>query len=95
MKQIKALPKQVFDELIDFVTRMYKKAYMVHADLSAYNILMYKNKPYLIDLGQSVLLEHPNAQEFLKRDISNLVTYFKKYNIKADENDILKKITSK
>ena len=88
-------PKQVFDELIDFVTKMYKKANMVHADLSAYNILMYKNKPYLIDLGQSVLLEHPNAQEFLKRDISNLVTYFKKYNIKADENDILKKITSK
>lgn len=85
-------PKQVFDELINFVSKMYKKAEMVHADLSAFNILMYKNKPYLIDLGQAVLLEHPNSLEFLKRDITNLVTYFKKYNIKADENKIIEKI---
>lgn len=85
-------PKQVFDELINFVSKMYKKAEMVHADLSAFNILMYKNKPYLIDLGQAVLLEHPNSLEFLKRDILNLVTYFKKYNIKADENKIIEKI---
>lgn len=85
-------PKQVFDELINFVSKMYKKAEMVHADLSAFNILMYRNRPYLIDLGQGVLLEHPNALEFLKRDILNLVTYFKKYNIKADENKIFEKI---
>jgi RIO kinase 1 len=85
-------PKQVFDELINFVTKMYKKAKMVHADLSAFNILMFRNKPYLIDLGQAVLLEHPNAIEFLKRDISNLVAYFKKYNVNADENNIFEKI---
>ncbi|OGS40842.1 MAG: hypothetical protein A3K77_04140 [Euryarchaeota archaeon RBG_13_31_8] len=85
-------PKQVFDELINFVSKMYKKAQMVHADLSAFNILMFRNKPYLIDLGQAVLLEHPNATEFLKRDISNLVAYFKKYNVIADENNIFEKI---
>jgi RIO kinase 1 len=85
-------PKQVFDELINFVTKMYKKAQMVHADLSAFNILMFRNKPYLIDLGQAVLLEHPNATEFLKRDIFNLVAYFKKYNVIADENNIFEKI---
>jgi RIO kinase 1 len=85
-------PKQVFDELINFVTKMYKKAKMVHADLSAFNILMFRNKPYLIDLGQAVLLEHPNAIEFLKRDISNLVAYFKKYNVNADGNNIFEKI---
>jgi len=85
-------PKQVFDELVNFVSKMYKNAEMVHADLSAFNILMYRNKPYLIDLGQGVLLEHPNALEFLKRDLLNLVTYFKKYNIKADENNIFEKI---
>jgi RIO kinase 1 len=65
---------------------------MVHADLSAFNILMYRNKPYIIDLGQGVLLEHPNALEFLKRDIQNIVTYFRKYNIKADENKIFEKL---
>ena len=85
-------PKKTFDELISFVSKMYKKSQMVHADLSAFNILMFRNKPYLIDLGQAVLLEHPNATEFLRRDISNLVTYFKKYNVNADENKIFEKI---
>lgn len=89
-------PKKVFDELIYFITKMYKKAELVHSDLSPFNILMYKNKPYLIDLGQGVLLEHPNALEFLKRDVLNLVTFFKKkYNIKADENYIYEKIVHK
>jgi len=88
-------PKQVFDELIYFISKMYKKAEIVHADLSAFNILMYRNKPYLIDLGQGVLLEHPNAIEFLKRDILNIVTYFKKYNINADVNNIFEKIVHK
>jgi len=86
-------PKETFDELIGFISKMYKKADMVHADLSAFNILMFRNKPYLIDVGQGVLLEHPNALEFLRRDISNIVSYFKKYSIKADENTIFERIT--
>jgi RIO kinase 1 len=88
-------PQEVFDELINFISKMYKKAKLVHADVSAFNVLMYKNKPYLIDLGQGVLLEHANSPEFLKRDIHNMVTYFKKYKIEADENQIYQKITQK
>ena len=67
---------------------MYNEADMVHSDMSAFNILMHRNKPYLIDLGQAVLLEHPYAHDFLKRDIHNIVTHFKKYKIKADEEEI-------
>jgi len=87
-------PSDIFDEIIDFIDKMYNKAELVHGDISAYNILIHKNKPYLIDLGQGVLTEHPNALDFLKRDIQNIVKYFKKYNIKADENKIYKKITN-
>ena len=71
---------------------MYKKAGLVHGDISAYNVLIYKNIPYLIDLGQGVLIEHPNAIEFLKRDIRNVVNYFKKFGIRADEDKIFKNI---
>ena len=74
---------------------MYNKAGIVHADLSPYNILMYKNKPYIIDVGQGVLLEHPKAYEFLKRDIHNIVHYFRKFSIKADEQEIFNRITKK
>jgi len=88
-------PEEIFETLIDFISKMYKKAKLVHGDISAYNVLMHKNKPYIIDLGQGVLLEHPNSDEFLKRDISNIVKYFKKFNIRADANEIYNNITKK
>ena len=88
-------PKEIFDTLIGFLSKMYKKAELVHSDISAFNVLIHKNQPYLIDLGQGVLVEHPNSLEFLKRDIHNLVSYFKKFNIRADENKIYDRITKK
>jgi RIO kinase 1 len=88
-------PKEIFEILIEYITKMYKKANLVHGDVSAFNVLIHKTKPYLIDLGQGVLIEHPNAHEFLKRDIHNIVNYFKKFNIRADENKIYNKIITK
>ena len=88
-------PESMFKTLIDFISTMYKKAGLVHSDMSAFNVLVYDKKPYLIDLGQGVLLEHPQSYEFLKRDIHNIVSYFKKYKIKANEKQIYKNITKK
>ena len=94
MKDVKLKdPKKIFEKIIEFISRLYKKAELVHGDISAFNILMHKNRPYLIDFGQGVLIEHPNSLEFLKRDIHNVVIYFKKFNIIADEDEILKRIT--
>jgi len=86
-------PDETFETLIDFITKMYKKANLVHGDISAFNVLFYRKKPYIIDLGQGVLIEHPNAHEFLRRDIHNIVSYFNKYNITADERQIYTDIT--
>jgi len=88
-------PDVVFKEIIDFISKMYNDVDLVHADMSAFNILMHKNKPYVIDLGQGVLREHPNSDDFLKRDVHNIVSYFKKLNIRADENKIYNKIIKK
>jgi RIO kinase 1 len=88
-------PKEIFDTLIDYISKMYKKADLVHGDFSAFNILIYRKKPYLIDLGQGVLIEHHNSIDYLKRDIHNIVSYFKKYKIMADEEEIFKEITKK
>ena len=88
-------PENIFLTLIDFISRMYKKANLVHSDMSAFNVLIHKDQPYLIDLGQGVLLEHPQAHEFLKRDINNVIQFFKKYGIKADKTEIYKDITKK
>jgi len=88
-------PLEIFNELIDFIKKMYKKAEIVHGDISAFNILMHKNKPYIIDVGQGVLLEHPNSDDFLKRDIHNIVNYFKKFGIRADEKNLYDEIIKK
>lgn len=87
-------PQEVFDSIIDSIAKMYKKAELVHSDLSAFNILYYRKKPYIIDLGQGVLLEHPRSLEFLKRDIDNIVRYFNKYNIRTDANKIYNKLVN-
>ena len=87
-------PKKTFDEIIKIMGKLYKKADLVHGDMSAFNFLYFKNKIYLIDLGQAVLLDHPNSDEFLRRDIKNILTYFKKYKINKDENKIYKLITA-
>lgn len=85
-------PEKIFEILIDYVKKMYQKADLVHGDLSEYNILFHKSKPYIIDVGQGVLNIHPNALEFLQRDINNLVRYFKKYNIKGNAKEIYENI---
>jgi RIO kinase 1 len=88
-------PEKICDTILNYIALMYSKAEIVHADLSAFNVLIYKGKPYLIDLGQGVILEHPLSHEFLKRDIHNIVQYFGKFGIKKDEEKILEKIVKK
>lgn len=85
-------PKKIYSELIDFISTMYKKSELVHADFSEYNVLIHNNKPYIIDVGQAVVLEHPLAIDFLKRDVHNIVQYFRKLGIKDSEDKIIKKI---
>jgi len=75
---------------------MYLKAGLVHCDLSPFNILYdNNNEPCIIDLGQGVLRDHPRSYDFLKRDIQNIVSYFKKYQIHDDPHKIYKEITGK
>ena len=85
-------PKRVFNQITRIMEKMYQKANLVHCDLSQFNILFYKNKPYIIDVGQGLLTEHPLADEYLKRDIHTIVNFFRKYNIHEDEHSIYNKI---
>ena len=77
--------KLAFDEITEIVAVLYNKAGLVHGDLSEFNIL-YIDHPVLIDMGQSVTLDHPMAETFLSRDINNIARYFKKkYDIGSAE----------
>ncbi|MFQ5836920.1 MAG: serine protein kinase RIO, partial [Candidatus Bathyarchaeia archaeon] len=74
-------PRQVYRRLLTYVKKLYQKAKLVHADLSEYNIMIWKNAPVLFDVSQAVTLEHPMADQFLRRDLQNLYKYFKKLGV--------------
>lgn len=84
--------QKVIDEIANFIQIMYKKARIVHADISEYNIMMLNNKPVLIDIGQAVNVKHPHAQEFLRRDLQNLETLARKNEVDFDAKKILSSI---
>ena len=86
--------KQFLNKIINNIKKLYK-AELVHADLSAFNILNFNEEPVLIDFSQSTTLEHPRAMEFLERDVKNVCVFFRKLGLKADEEKIIKSVKSK
>ncbi len=86
-------PESDARSILDDIARMYR-AGLVHADISEYNIMMTDKGPYIIDAGQGVLIKHPKAHEFLRRDIDNIVRYFRKYSLGLDTETEYQKIIS-
>lgn len=79
--------QKVYEELMIFLERLYRKAQLVHGDLSEYNIMMQKGKPVIFDMAQAVLLVHPNADFLLRRDLTNLNKYFTRLGAKVPSVD--------
>ena len=55
---------------------MYQVCRLVHGDLSEYNMLFWKKQVYIIDVSQSVELDHPRALDFLRIDCVNVSRFF-------------------
>jgi RIO kinase 1 len=84
-------PEEFFEDIIKNYNRLYK-AGLVHADLSAFNILNFREKPYFIDFSQCTSVDDSRADEYLERDIRNVCNFFKKNGMKFDEKEAKKKI---
>ena len=76
-----------YDQAISILKDLYKKAKLVHGDFSEYNIFKTENGLVVFDLGSGVDLRHPNAQEFLKRDINNIGRFFNKRGIPVEDSE--------
>ncbi|MCW4021030.1 MAG: serine protein kinase RIO [Candidatus Bathyarchaeota archaeon] len=74
-------PERTYKRILLYVKRLYRKAKLVHGDLSEYNIMVWKGKPVIFDVSQAVNLKHPNSEQFLKRDLENLNRYFKRTGV--------------
>lgn len=61
----------------------------VHGDLSAFNILYWEGKVWIIDFPQVVdARKNPNAQMLLKRDIQRICDYFARFGVHSDPMQI-------
>jgi RIO kinase 2 len=85
------------EEFLQDILRNIKEAYrggIIHSDLSEFNIFITKDgEVYLIDWPQYITKDHPNAKEILKRDITNILFYFrKKFGIQKSPEDVLHRL---
>jgi RIO kinase 1 len=65
----------------------------VHGDLSAYNVLWWRERPVLIDFSQTVdVITHASARELLLRDIDALGGYFMRRGVRYDRDWVLARI---
>ncbi|ACP37062.1 serine protein kinase RIO [Saccharolobus islandicus] len=81
------ITQELYDDLIQQVEIMTKRAKLVHGDLSEYNVMVYDNKCYIIDVSQSIPIDYEDAIMLLKRDLDNINRFFedKGINIKPTE----------
>jgi RIO kinase 1 len=76
--------QRLWERLIRYVETMLS-VYVVHADLSPYNLLYWGGELYVIDLPQAVdAIRHPQAFELFARDIDRLASYFVRQGVEVD-----------
>jgi RIO kinase 2 len=86
-------PGPVLDAILDNVRSAYR-AGVIHADLSEFNIMMEEGRPVIIDWPQWVETGHPNAEQVLIKDLTTILTFFKrKYHIPYTPEDALQCVT--
>lgn len=60
-------------------------ANLIHGDLSAFNVLWWRERPVIIDFSQSVdAITHPAARELLVRDVDRIAAYFRGLGLEID-----------
>jgi len=86
-EQLPANPEKAYKLVLTYLTRLYRKADLVHGDLSEYNIMVWKGKPVVFDMSQSVPSSHPLAKFLLERDLTNVNRFFSRLGVKVLEVD--------
>ncbi|MFA5796950.1 MAG: RIO1 family regulatory kinase/ATPase [Candidatus Woesearchaeota archaeon] len=80
-------PKKFFEKVLKNMGKLYKGG-LVHVDLSQFNILNLDEEPVFIDFSQSLPTDSSHAKLYLKRDIKNVCTYFRKFFPISEEDEI-------
>jgi RIO kinase 1 len=91
-KLTKAEAEEAFRQSVENLVKIVGLG-KVHSDYSAYNLLWWQNKVYVIDVPQMVSLEkNRHAQELLERDVNSLCMSFHRHDIYKNPIELLKEI---
>jgi len=86
-------PQKTYAEIVENARKTFKRAGLVHADLSAFNVIVHEGKPFIIDWAQAVSVKHPRAREFLESDCRNIASYFKRLGVDTSQEEMLELVT--
>ena len=79
----------VYHKMMDFIYKLGENG-LIHGDFNEFNILLNINKPdeiVVIDFPQMISINHPEAENYFKRDVQCVKNYFwKKFNLTFDED---------
>ena len=76
-----------YDWSFKTIGSLWKDARLVHADFSEFNVFKSGTENILFDMGSAVLTSHPQALDFLRRDVANMVRFFRKRGIVREDAD--------
>ncbi|MCS7114908.1 MAG: serine protein kinase RIO [Nitrososphaerota archaeon] len=82
-EQLPQNPEKTYRVLLSYLKRLYRKAELVHGDLSEYNVMLWKGLPVLFDMSQAVPISHPMASFLLNRDIININRFFSRLGVEV------------
>jgi RIO kinase 1 len=81
--------------LADDLGRMVE-AGVVHADLSVFNLLWWRERVWTIDVPQAVdIATNPQALEFLHRDLSNVAAWFEGHGVPFAVDDLFSELVGR
>jgi RIO kinase 1 len=84
--------KPTFDRIVENIGLMLELD-LVHADLSAHNILYWDGKPTIIDFPQAVnVWKNPHAFALYERDVQRICDYFARYGLHRDGRALARQI---
>ncbi|MFB6177573.1 MAG: RIO1 family regulatory kinase/ATPase, partial [Halobaculum sp.] len=75
-----------------YMRRLYA-AGLIHGDLSEYNLIVHEGELFVIDLGQAATVHHPNATDFLERDVRNVASFFRRQGMAVDDETLYDYVT--
>ena len=79
-----ASARSLFEHLLRNVEALLRE-HLVHGDLSPYNVLIWKDRPWIIDLPQAVDVRfNRSAFDLLRRDVENVCAFFARHGVRSD-----------